>query len=177
MQPGCHKVPTVMHTEAAINGVMARPLQEGRAERQHVSVLSETRRLLWVDDSRPLLSLYKAVFERKGFQVIATTSAREALGYLSTTKVSAAVLDFDMPEMNGGMLASLIKQLVPTLPVILHTGNLEIPDCARYCVDAVCQKSTPSQELMMAIDQLVANTDESLLQFTPRFFPLSSKSI
>jgi len=167
-----------MHSEAAINGVMPSHLQEGRIELPpQASILSERPRLLWVDDSRPLLSLYKAVFEGQGFEVLATTSAREALGYLCTTRVSAAVLDFDMPEMNGGMLASLIKELVPTLPVMLHTGNPEIPDCARCCVDAVCQKSTPSQELIVAIDQLSRNSENSRLQFTPRFFPLSSKSI
>ena len=88
------------------------------------------RRLLWVDDSRLLLSLYKSVFESLGFEVLATSSPEEALDQISSDAADVAILDFDMPEMDGGMLASLIKYRYPTLPVILYSGSTCIPPSA-----------------------------------------------
>jgi DNA-binding NtrC family response regulator len=64
------------------------------------------RRLLWVDDSRLLLSLYKSVFESLGFEVLATSSTEEALRHMTAGSVDVAILDYDMPEMDGVLLAS-----------------------------------------------------------------------
>src|SRR6266446_6480273 len=87
-------------------------------------------RLLWVDDSRPLLSLYKSVFESLGFEVLATSSPAEALDHVASDSTDVAILDYDMPEMDGVVLASLLKDRCPMLPVILHSGNTNIPDSA-----------------------------------------------
>jgi CheY-like chemotaxis protein len=111
-------------------------------------------RLLWVDDSRMLLSLYKAVFESLGFEVSATSSPEEALEQLSDHAADVAILDYDMPGMDGGMLASLMKDRYPTLPVILYSGNNSIPPSARHWVDAVCAKASPREELLATIDRL-----------------------
>jgi CheY-like chemotaxis protein len=134
-------------------------------------------RLLWVDDCAPLLSLYKAVFESHGFEVLTTTSAQESLRMLESMPISAAILDYDMPEMNGGILASLIKKLSPGLPVILHSGNPDIPDYAKFCVDAVCPKTAPRQELKAAIDHLAKPFDFVHQAPLPQVFSPSSKSI
>jgi DNA-binding NtrC family response regulator len=63
------------------------------------------RRLLWVDDSRLLLSLYKSVFENLRFEVLATSSPDEALEHVSSNAPDVAILDYDMPEIdiNGYM--------------------------------------------------------------------------
>jgi CheY-like chemotaxis protein len=80
------------------------------------------RRLLWVDDSRALLSLYKSVFESLGFEVLTTSSPDEALEHVSSNAPDVAILDYDMPGMDGAMLASLIRPL-SVLPVILYSGG------------------------------------------------------
>jgi CheY-like chemotaxis protein len=112
------------------------------------------RRLLWVDDSRVLLSLYKSVFESLGFEVVASSSPEEALGLLSSDVIDIAILDYDMPEMNGGVLASLIKDQFPALPIILYTGSTYIPCSAHGAVDGVCDKAAPREELLAMIERL-----------------------
>src|SRR3989442_1133822 len=109
------------------------------------------RRLLWVDDSRALLSLYKSVFESLGFEVLATSSPDEALEHVSSNAPDVAILDYDMPGMDGGMLASLIKDRYPVLPVILYSGSTGIPLTAHYWVDAICAKTAPREELLTTI--------------------------
>ena len=112
------------------------------------------RRLLWVDDSPALLSLYQAVFESLGFEVVAIQFPSEALDRLSWDHFDVAILDYDMPEMDGGTLASWMKNRFPKLPVILYTGSTNILRCARLCVDAICAKAAPHEELLSVIERL-----------------------
>jgi DNA-binding NtrC family response regulator len=112
------------------------------------------RRLLWVDDSRLLLSLYQSVFESLGFEVLATSSHEEALQHASSDAADVAILDYDMPEMNGGVLASLMKGRCPMLPVILYSGCASIPHSAQHWVDAICPKAAPQEELLTTIERL-----------------------
>jgi CheY-like chemotaxis protein len=111
-------------------------------------------KLLWVDDSKPLLSLYKAIFEKLGFEVQATASPADALERLATETPDVAILDYDMPEMDGGTLASLMKDHYPSVRVILHSGNSCIPGSVSSRVDAICAKASPREELLATIEQL-----------------------
>lgn len=109
--------------------------------------------LLWVDDSRLLLSLYRSAFESLGYEVVTTSSPAEALERLASYKADVAILDYDMPEMDGGTLASLMKDQFPMLPVILYSGNSSISQAASCWVDAVCAKGAPREELLATIER------------------------
>jgi len=115
-----------------------------------------SRKLLWVDDSRPMLALYKAVFEGLGFDVQAICSPQEALDHLSSQATDVAILDYEMPDMDGGVLASLIKGLRPELPVILYSGSTCIPQDVHRWVDAICSKAAPLEELLAMINETLA---------------------
>ena len=114
-------------------------------------------RLLWVDDTQTLLSLYKSIFESLGFEVLAISSPREALNHAWLANADVAILDYEMPEMDGGQLAYLIKALHPTLPVILYSGCIDINalHCGSHSVDAFCAKSAPREELLATIERLL----------------------
>lgn len=132
------------------------------------------RRLLWVDDSRALLSLYKSVFERLGFEVLATSSPDEALEHVSSNAPDVAILDYDMPGMDGGMLASLIKDRYKVLPVILYSGSTGIPSTAHHWVDAICAKAAPREELLTTIELLSRKASAARGAESPRSFTPSS---
>ena len=114
----------------------------------------KSRRLLWVDDSELLLSLYQSIFSRMGFEVLTTSSHEEALRHASSSAADVAILDYDMPEMDGGVLASLMEERCPRLPVILYSGNPCIPPSAHHWVDAICTKPAPREELLAMIERL-----------------------
>ncbi|MFY9559323.1 MAG: response regulator [Terriglobales bacterium] len=132
------------------------------------------RRLLWVDDSRSLLSLYKSVFESLGFEVLATSSPEEALQHMASDTADVAILDYDMPEMDGGVLASLMKDRCPMLPVILYSGSTCIPHSAHHWVDAICAKSAPREELLTMIERLLRKASKAQASESPRCFTPSS---
>jgi two-component system capsular synthesis sensor histidine kinase RcsC len=121
-----------------------------------------------------LLSLYESVFASLGFEVLAASSPNEALQHLSSHGADIAILDYDMPEMDGGALASLIKDRCPMLPVILYSGNTSIPNVARRWVDAVCAKAAPRGELLATIERLSQNTNHEQENNRLRTFAPSS---
>src|SRR5260370_42354472 len=105
----------------------------------------KSRRLLWVDDSEVLLSLYKAVFEHLGFEVLASASPKRTLDKLSSAAADVAILDYDMPEMNGGDLASAIKDQFPTVPGVLYTASAPIPHPLTLFVHPGSPKASPAE--------------------------------
>ncbi len=115
--------------------------------------------LLWVDDSSSLLELYKAVYEQLGFNVLTTSSPEEAFSYSELADV--VILDYDMPDMNGAALASLLKSKNALKPIILHSGNSSIPPAASQWVDAICSKGAPREELHSTIERLCAEQPSS----------------
>ena len=127
---------------------------------------SRNQTLLWVDDSRTLLSLYKSVFENLGFAVCTTSSPREALRHASTNKtdsaIDVAILDYEMPEMNGGELAHLLRFQHPSLPIILYSSSTCIPASVNDSVDAVCVKGAPRQELLATIEWLSGDPSRTI---------------
>ena len=136
---------------------------------------ADAGKLLWVDDSRPLLGLYKTIFEGLGFQVQSASCPQEALDCLDSHDADMAILDYEMPEMNGCMLASLMKSRRPELPVILYSSSVSIPEHADRWVDAVCSKAVPREVLLEIIESTLAQrnalpSSERLLHgcFTPR---------
>ena len=116
---------------------------------------SRPLRVLWVDDSEVLLSLYRAVFESLGFEVVTTPSPAEALERLSWDPADLAILDYNMPEMDGGTLAAMIKSRTPVMPVILYTATTSVPRRARCWVDAICAKAAPQRELLEEVRRLL----------------------
>jgi DNA-binding NtrC family response regulator len=126
------------------------------------------QKILWVDDSCALLSLYQAVFGSLGFEIVTTSSPQEALKHAGV--VDLAILDYDMPDMNGADLASLIKGSHGTLPVVLYSGNGSIPDSAHQWVDAICAKCAPRDELLSTIDQLSRKRPSSGRRRLPELF-------
>ena len=89
-------------------------------------------RIICVDDERLLTEDTVALCrelpgadEVKGF-----TAAAEALEWFGTNTADVALLDIDMPGMNGLELAARIKEISPDTAVIFITGY------SRYAVEA-----------------------------------------
>jgi CheY-like chemotaxis protein len=125
--------------------------------------LPQHKKLLWVDDSENMLSLYKSIFESFGFEIWATSSPHDALDAGCLSAIDLAILDYEMPELNGSQLASIIKNRHPQMPVILYSGSLCIPNQANDWVDAICSKGGPRGELLSTIQRLTSRPANSSL--------------
>jgi two-component system chemotaxis response regulator CheY len=69
------------------------------------------RRAIVVDDSRAMRSILKRALEDQGFQVVEAGHGREALSRLAQIRIpDLALLDWNMPEMNGIELLTALRQ-------------------------------------------------------------------
>lgn len=76
-----------------------------------------------VDDDESMLSTVARCLRREQFDVRATLSAAEALGWIAKDDVAVLVSDYDMPEMTGAQLAGHARRVRPETVRILLTGQ------------------------------------------------------
>ena len=86
------------------------------------------RTILCVDDNEQALSIRKVMLETRGYKVVVSTNAREAVEIFKRGGVDLVLSDLQMPEMDGGELVATIKKLSPETPAILFSGKIRVYD-------------------------------------------------
>ncbi len=86
-------------------------------------MMKEPLKVIFVDD-HPIVrtGMVQVVAEDPELKVVAQAgTAEEALELLTHTEVDVAVVDFDLPGMNGLTLASNLLSRTPAIPVVILT--------------------------------------------------------
>ena len=68
-------------------------------------------RILVVDDDAQIVEVLQDALAAEGYEVDTASNAREALELIQASIYDAAILDFHLPDMNGVMLHSQIRQM------------------------------------------------------------------
>ncbi len=113
--------------------------------------------LLLVDDDIRQLELRALVLKTSGFTVLTAISPVEALAMVAQNcgrKVDVAVLDYDMPVMNGCVLADYLRAQYPDLKIILHSGSLDISEGEMSSVSAFVPKGDGVARLIEEVSVL-----------------------
>jgi DNA-binding NtrC family response regulator len=84
------------------------------------------RRVLLVDDEVQILNALQRLLRRRGFEVRATTSPREALELLRAAPADVVIADFKMSEMTGMELLEAVGRLDPSARRLLLTGYADL---------------------------------------------------
>jgi DNA-binding NtrC family response regulator len=83
----------------------------------------EALRILIVDDEEELVSALVERLTLRGFQAKGVTTGAEALAYLKDATCDVVLLDVKMPGIGGLEVIKDIKEIQPSLEVILLTGH------------------------------------------------------
>lgn len=110
--------------------------------------------LLCVDDETIGLKVRKIVLERQGYNVLTASDGSAGLHAFADHNVDAVVLDYYMPGMNGGAVASAMKQSKPGVPIILLSAYLTLPEKVMDSVDAFVVKGQGPEILLGKIAEL-----------------------
>ena len=81
--------------------------------------------LLWVDDEIELLNPYIIFLEKKEYEVYTATNGQDALDMCREQAFDIIFLDENMPGLSGLQTLSLIKEISPTIPVVMVTKSEE----------------------------------------------------
>ena len=82
-------------------------------------------KILWVDDEIDHLKPHILFLEEKGYNLTTVTNGRDALDYLKADYYQLLLLDQFMTGMDGMDTLRLVKELKPSLPVIMITKSEE----------------------------------------------------
>jgi CheY-like chemotaxis protein len=83
------------------------------------------RRVLFVDDEIIVCFTLAYIFKTHGYQTRTALSAEQALLFIPDWKPDAAILDLNLPRMNGIELAQRLRQLCPECHILLFSARLE----------------------------------------------------
>jgi CheY-like chemotaxis protein len=115
-------------------------------------------RVLLVEDDDDNRELMSEVLQAAGYEVTTASCGAEGLRKLSETSVDVVVTDVGMPGMGGLEVARAVKEIAPTVPVVIVTGYAEREDIASARgreVDAVLVKPIDPDSLTAALDEVM----------------------
>src|SRR5207253_5338662 len=86
-------------------------------------VMKETRRILIIDDERPILLTLEALLTRHGFQIETASTSAAGLKALKNKAASLVLLDLQLPDAKGLEMLEEIKSERPETQVIILTAH------------------------------------------------------
>jgi CheY-like chemotaxis protein len=111
--------------------------------------------LLCIDDEATGLKIRKLILERSGYEVYTAEGGPAGLDVFRSHSVDAVVIDYYMPEMDGGAVAQQMKREKPRIPILMLSAYLTLPEHALDAVDAFVTKGQSPEVLLAKIAELL----------------------
>lgn len=104
--------------------------------------------ILCIDDEALGLQIRRAVLERAGYQVLTAIDGPGGLALFRKEVVDGVVLDYYMPEMDGGAVAQTMRRERPDVPIMLLSAYINLPPELVQLVDMTLLKGEGPLELL-----------------------------
>jgi CheY-like chemotaxis protein len=114
-------------------------------------------RILIVDDNEDFRSVLASALRSHGYLTSEAADGQEALQTLTTTDTDMAIVDLDMPKLNGLALSKKVKEAAPDYPIVMVTGYAQFYSAAEILsvgVDAFLQKPVSMEKLLEVIQRI-----------------------
>ncbi len=123
--------------------------------------MSSKATILYVEDNSDNRKLVRRVLEVEGYNVVEATNGFEALERLEHQPIDLALMDINMPDMDGYTLTSKIKAMpqFATMPIVAVTANVMRGDRERSLqagCDGYIQKPIDIDNLSMQIERFLS---------------------
>ncbi len=122
--------------------------------------MSSKATILYVEDNSDNRKLVRRVLEVEGYAVVEATSAFEAMERLEAQPIDLALMDINMPDMDGYTLTSKIKAMpkFARMPIVAVTANVMRGDRERSLqagCDGYIQKPIDIDNLSQQIERFL----------------------
>jgi CheY-like chemotaxis protein len=111
--------------------------------------------ILCIDDQWNGLIGRKMFLEQNGYKVLEAIDGSEGLRLFLSRHVDAVILDYQMPGMNGDVVAAEMKLLKPQVPIMLLSAYGPLPKSKVKSVDRFLSKSQPPRVLLSTLHDLL----------------------
>src|SRR5580693_3091521 len=113
--------------------------------------------ILCIDDHWNGLIGRKMLLEKNGYKVLEASGGDEGLKLFLSHRVDAVVLDYQMPGMNGDVVAAKMKRVKSHIPIMLLSAYGPLPKRKMKAVDTFLSKSQPPMILLSTLQSLLDN--------------------
>jgi CheY-like chemotaxis protein len=113
--------------------------------------------ILIVEDNQPFREIVREVFGYLGYRVSEASNGFEALAIMDRMPVNLAIVDLEMPLMDGLEFTKRVKEKNPKFPVVLITAYAAFYSPAEIQeanVDAFIQKPMGVDKLINVVEQM-----------------------
>jgi len=112
------------------------PAVEGKAKEEkalHANGAGSTRTVLIIEDEEAVFDVTQGMLEKLGYGVIEARTGKDAVHVAETFdgRIDLALLDINLPDVEGGKLYPLLMKARPNLKVIVFSG---------YTIDGLARK-------------------------------------
>ena len=113
-----------------------------------------------VDDSNFMRNHLRILLAKRGFKVLVATNGKEALELMKDHKIDAALIDLEMPVMDGNRLLSVIRRHKSNLliPIMVISGTSDPAKIARVIKNGAndfIKKPYANEELLLKVDKMI----------------------
>jgi CheY-like chemotaxis protein len=115
----------------------------------------DPKTVLCIDDEPIGLMVRKLVLESAGYHVLTAPDGPHGLTLFESCPVDAVILDYYMPGMDGGQVAARMRQMNPSVPILLLSAYIDLPSDVFHLVDAYITKGQGPQVLLEELQALV----------------------
>jgi CheY-like chemotaxis protein len=115
-------------------------------------------RILCIDDHWNGLIGRKMLLEQSGYEVLEASGGDEGLKLFSSQVVDAVVVDYQMPGMNGDVVAAKMKRINAHVPIMLLSAYGPLPKSKLSSVDSFLSKSQPPNILLSTLQELLGDS-------------------
>ena len=128
--------------------------------------LRKDSNILIVDDDVPTLNLLKEAVQQAGLNAIAESHSSKVMGMIENIDLDLAIIDLDMPEIDGFDLIKLIKSKpnFSKLPIIIYTGKENYADDLQKIdglfEELLLKSSTNIEDLQNVVSAMIDRYDE-----------------
>jgi CheY-like chemotaxis protein len=111
--------------------------------------------ILCVDDHWNGLIGRKMLLEENGYKVLHAIDGLGGISLFAALPVDAVILDYQMPGINGSVIAAEMKRLKPNVPILLLSAYGPLPERKLKFVDRFLSKSQPPAILLSTLKELL----------------------
>ncbi|MCK9425990.1 MAG: response regulator [Ignavibacteriaceae bacterium] len=128
--------------------------------------LKKDSNILCVDDDVPTLNLVKEAISSVGYNPIALSQSSKVIETIKDIPLDLAIIDLDMPEINGFDLIKLIKSnpKYTNLPIMIYTGKENYEEDLKKIdglfTELLDKRSTNIEDLASTVNAMINRYDE-----------------
>jgi CheY-like chemotaxis protein len=115
--------------------------------------------VLCIDDNVLGLAVRKAMLESRDYKVFTAENGPKGLEIASREEIDLVILDYQMPEMDGGQVAERLRNSCSHLPILLLSGFPgRIPRSLLASVDGFVLKGSSPEVLLKEVERITRAT-------------------